>query len=151
MADPITFPSRTEALGLPLLFAGQAQKEFFLNQAFCLLDSLMTRAVVSSLATPPADPAEGTCYRILNGATGEWSGKDASIAIRIGGGWHFATPQAGMQVFDRAAGCWYHFDEDWMTALAPTAPSGGTVIDEQARAGFAQLVEALRNIGLLSS
>ncbi|KPP94117.1 DUF2793 domain-containing protein [Erythrobacter sp. HL-111] len=150
MVDPITFPSRTDGLGLPLLFAGQAQREIFLNQAFCLLDSLMTRAVTAALDAPPADPAEGACYRVLDEATGEWSGRDRSIAVRIGGGWHFVPPQAGMQVFDRAARCWYHFEGDWTRAVQPPAPEGGTVIDQEARDGLMQLIAALRNIGLLS-
>lgn len=59
MSEPIVFPSATPALGLPLLVAGQAQKEFFVNQALGLLDALHARAVIASRPAPPAAAAEG--------------------------------------------------------------------------------------------
>ena len=53
MSDPIAFPSTTPSIGLPLLIPGQAQKEFFVNQALCLLDALHMRAVTASQPAPP--------------------------------------------------------------------------------------------------
>ncbi|QIQ87693.1 DUF2793 domain-containing protein [Erythrobacter sp.] len=150
MTDPITYPYRTEAHGFPLLFAGQAQKEFTVNETICLIDALMTRTVKASLDAPPAEPAEGACYRVLEGATGEWSGKDRTIAARVGGGWHFVSPCEGMQVFDQAVGCWLHFEGDWNAAGEPIAPQGGAVVDLEARAAIAQLTDALRTLGLFS-
>jgi len=150
VTDPITYSSRTNALGLPLLFAGQAQKEFFLNHALNLLDALMTRVVVASLASPPAVAAEGQCYRILDDATDAWATHDRSLAIRTGGGWHFVPPVPGMQVFDVDRGACIHFDGDWLAATEPTVPSGGTVVDLEARAAIAQIVEALKALGVFT-
>ena len=128
--------------------AGQAQKEFFLNQTICLLDALMVRAVISSLDAPPPEAAEGECYRVLDGATGEWGSNDRSIAVKIGGGWHFVSPSLGMQVFDRESRCWFQFDGDWFAAVAPPSAEGGATVDQEARTAIAQLVEALRSVGI---
>lgn len=61
----------------------QAQKEFFVNQALCLLDALHDRAVTASRNTPPESPAEGSCYRITAPAGAAWSGRDDHIAVMI--------------------------------------------------------------------
>ena len=85
MANPIEFPSVTPYLSLPLLFLGQAQKEPFINQAMSVIDSLMMGVIEDSLATPPISPEDGTSFRILSGADGDWTGHDGELAIRIGG------------------------------------------------------------------
>ena len=65
MSEPFAFPSITPTIGLPLLTAGQAQKEFFVNQAFSLIDALHGRTVVASQSVPPATAPEGLtiCFR----------------------------------------------------------------------------------------
>ena len=83
---------------------------------------------------PPADAAEGACFLVWEGASGAWIGHDHSIAVRIGGGWHFVMPEPGMQVFDRSEPCWLTFTTDWFEASEPLAPDGGAVVDQQARA-----------------
>ncbi len=50
-------PAITPQLGLPLLFVGQAQKEFFVNQSLAVIDAVMARSVAGTLATPPRDGA----------------------------------------------------------------------------------------------
>ncbi len=150
MPDPITLPSYTPAIGLPLLIAGQAQKEFFVNQALCLLDALQAGAVSASLATPPAAPAEGTCYRIIAPATLAWAGKEGSLALNIGGDWHFVVPREGMQVFDQSAGQQLVFRSGWEHAVAPASPVGGSVVDTEARAAITALIQSLLTIGIVS-
>lgn len=150
MAVSISFPSTTRNLDLPLLFSGQAQKEFSLNQAFTIVDAMLQRGVVSSLNTPPSPAEEGDCYRVLSGATGEWLGHEDSLAIRIGGAWHFVTPKAGMTIFDQTSEQMLLFNAGWVTATGPANPTGGATVDTEARAAISELVEALRIMGLFA-
>ena len=151
MSDPITFPSSTPVIRLPLLIAGQAQKEFFVNQALCLLDALHPQAVTASLPAPPATVGDGECFRVLAPASGAWVGHEDEIAVLIGGGWHFVSPVEGMQLFDRAADHTLVFRSEWRYAAAPAAPTGGLVVDTAARAALAALIDALITLGILDS
>ncbi|WP_285712573.1 DUF2793 domain-containing protein [Erythrobacter oryzae] len=151
MSDPIAFPSSTPALGLPLLFAGQAQKEFFVNEALCVLDALHARAVIASQPSPPASPPEGACYRVTATATGAWAGQEGRLAVLVGGAWHFIAPAEGMVVFDRAAARMVIYRSQWEPAVVVAAASGGTVIDVQARATLTALIAALKTMGVLAA
>lgn len=151
MSDPITFPSSTPALGLPLLIAGQAQKEFYVNQALEVLDALYPHAVTASQSTPPATAPDGACYRVTSPASGEWSGRQDHIAVRIGGAWHFVAPLAGMLLFDRAVGLMLVFRSQWQVSSSPAVPTGGAVIDVQARTAIGAVIDALRTLGILGT
>lgn len=151
MSDPIAFPSSTSVLGLPLLIAGQAQKEFFVNQALSMLDALHAQAVTASQAAPPATPAEGSCYRVTANPTGAWSGHQDHIALRIGGEWRFIAPVEGLLLYDRTASRMMVFRSQWHPAPAPALPSGGTVVDTEARAAVTALVEGLRTLGVFGT
>ncbi len=41
MSDPVQFEGATPRFALPLLFAGQAQKEFFVNEALLRADMVL--------------------------------------------------------------------------------------------------------------
>jgi len=84
MSEPFTFTSSTPNIGLPLLIAGQAQKEFFLNQSLVIVDSLHRRSVIASQPAPPTNADEGDCFRITAPATQEWEGCEDHITIQIG-------------------------------------------------------------------
>lgn len=150
MTQPIVFTSATPNIGLPLLIAGQAQKEFFLNQALGILDALHRHAVVASQPVPPADPGEGDCFRVTAPAQQAWEGCEDHLAVRIGGGWHFITPRVGMRLFDIAADTTLFFHSGWQIAAVPTDPANGTVIDVEARAAVSQLIDALRESGIFA-
>ena len=150
MIEPITFPSATSHFSLPLLFTGQAQKEFFLNQSFAMIDALLQASVLASLAEPPATPVDGSCYRILVAASGDWAGHDDEIAIRLGGTWHYIAAQDGMMVFDRAGGAFLHYDSGWHAASEPVGPTGGAFVDAEARLAISGLIQALRNVGIFA-
>lgn len=150
MPDPTAFPASTPFLGLPLLVTGQAQKEFFVNQALSLLDALNPRAIVESRPAPPASVTAGDCFRVTAPATEAWSGHTDALAVSIGGDWHFVLPQEGMAIFDQAADRYLVFHaQQWVGAAAPLIPAGGLVQDSQARAAIAGLIEALRSMGIL--
>ncbi|MEE4201065.1 DUF2793 domain-containing protein [Erythrobacter sp.] len=149
MTTPISFPSTTPAFALPLLFAGQAQKEFFLNQAFSVVDAYLSGSLEASLAQPPVAPAEGALYRVLPEASGDWAGQDDALAAYIAGDWVFSRPQDGMRMFDRQLGASITFDGGWKAATPPPVPTGGTTIDTEARASIAAIVSVLREAGIL--
>lgn len=132
------------------MLSGQAQKEFYVNQALTVLDALAQQALVNSLPQPPSNASEGDCYRVTAPALGAWSEHADHIAIRIAGSWHFVAPAEGILMFDRAADRWLCFRSAWQNAPAITAPSGGAIIDVEARAALAQLVAGLRSLGLVA-
>ncbi len=149
MSDPISFASTSPRLGLPLLFAGQAQKEVFVNEALSLLDGLLHGAVESETATPPATPADGLAWLVGTSPTGSWAGKAGWIALRQAGQWLFAEPRDGMKLLDRTTGQEFRrAGGAWHMATVPTPATGGTVIDAEARAMLAALVAALRQAGV---
>lgn len=150
MANPIAFPSTTTHLTLPLLFVGQAQKEPFINHAFSAIDALLTGVIDDSLATPPSDASEGSRYRILDNAVGEWLGHDGEIAIQIGGAWEYIVPQEGMSIFDSAARKSLFFASEWLDANEPPAPTGGSVVDSEAREVLELLIDALKTAGVFA-
>lgn len=150
MSDPIAFPAATPALGLPLLIAAQAQKEFFVNDAFSMLDALHARSVTDSQPAPPLAATEGACYRVTAPALGAWSGHEDSLAVLIGGAWRFVTPFEGLMVFDRAADCMVIYRSQWQSAALVPQPAGGTVVDAEARAAVTALITALQVMGVLT-
>lgn len=151
MPDPVSFPTSTPVLGLPLLVSGQAQKEFFLNEALSLIDALHPRAVTASQPAPPATPSEGDCFRVTAPASGAWAGHADSLAVLVAGDWHFISPAQGMVIFDRARDHLLVFRSAWTLSVAPPLPSGGSVVDVEARAAIVALVGALKGIGILAT
>lgn len=151
MTDPITFPTATPRYSLPLLFAGQAQKEFYVNEAHALADALLHAACEGEATDPPVDPADGEAWLVASGATGEWAGEDGKLAARQAGNWLFVAPNDGMRLFDRATGQVLLFNGGWQRPAAPALPGGGSVIDTEARTAIAGLVTALVGAGVLPS
>ncbi|MEP3422769.1 MAG: DUF2793 domain-containing protein [Erythrobacter sp.] len=151
MATPVTFPSSTPRFSLPLLFAGQAQKEFFLNQSFSLVDALLQIAVEQTSTSPPNDSSDGLCYLVKAPAEDAWTGHEDEIAVRLGGGWQFVAPQQGMTIYDRQDGALSHFDTGWLKAVEPNLPTTGATIDTEARLMLSELVEALRTLGIFAN
>ena len=161
--------NETDRLRLPLLAAGQAQKEVTHNEALLALDGLVQASVVSrQTAAPPAAPAAGDGWIVAAAPTGAWSGQAGRIARWDGGGWAFRAPFAGLlawvadeQVFAVFRdGLW---DTRWptqalrigtrtvmgATPVAIADPVGGTGVDTEARAAIVQIIAALRSQGLI--
>jgi len=147
--DPIQFTSTTPRFALPLLFAGQAQKEFFVNEAHALLDALLHPAVEGENSVPPIAPVEGEAWLVATPAQGEWLGREGSLATYVGARWLFASPQSGMRLFRKDLGQLAIYNDSWMIASEPSVPSGGTTIDGEARAAISELITTLRTAGFL--
>lgn len=149
MTTPISFATTTGRFGLPLLFAAQAQKEVYVNEALSIVDSLLHCAIEGITPTPPATPANGTNWLVGQGGTGAWAGQDGQLACYQEGNWLFIAPRDGLWVLNRATGQQIHYFGGWQTPAVPAAPTGGTTIDTQARAAIASLIAALQTAGVL--
>lgn len=149
MTETIAFPSSTTHYDLPLLFSGQAQKEFFVNQSFAIIDGLSRHAVESAQNEPPAVATEGQCFRITEPAQGSWSDREDDLAIMIGGAWHFISAGEGMTIFNIAENRKEIFKSTWLTAVEQSPISGGTNIDAEARTAIAEIVSELKKFGIL--
>ncbi|MEO5598807.1 MAG: DUF2793 domain-containing protein [Novosphingobium sp.] len=150
MTTPITFDSVTPRFAMPLLFAGQAQKEVFVNEGVSITDALLHCVVEGVAEDPPSTPIDGTAWIVGNTPGGIWSGQAGNLACRQSGQWIFFTPTPGMRVFNRSSGQDYRrIGANWFAPTAPTTPSGGTTIDVEARAALANLLQCLRDAGTL--
>ncbi len=149
MTDIFSFASTTPRLGLPNLFTAQAQKEFTVNEAFALIDALLHAAVEGEADAPPSDPGEGECWLIGSAPSGDWTGQPGRIAFRQSGNWLFAAPVEGMTVYDRSTGLLVRFRDEWVRGASVAVPTGGEVIDFEARASLGELVANLNALGIL--
>lgn len=150
MSDLLSFAATSARHRLPLIFPGQAQKEFFVNEAHALMDALLHPVVLGSASSVPADVADGDCWIVGPESAGEWAGRTGMLACRQAGAWLFAAPGDGMRVFDRASGADLRYmDGIWTGAVPVRAAAGGDVIDREARQTIAELIAALTRTGVL--
>lgn len=123
------------------------------------------------LATPPAAPAVGSCYIVAAAATDAWAGKSQSVAAWTTGGWRFVAPTEGMLLYERTSGTWAAFRNGaWEIGMvrgaallidgqqvvgerasAIQSPSGGAIVDSEARAAIDAILSALNQHGLIGS
>lgn len=151
MADPISFTSAAPRYGIPFLFAGQTQKEFFVNEAHALIDLLLHPAIENELDVPPADREEGNCWLVGSNPAGEWATHAGDLAGWVSGNWIFIRPRDGMRLVDRSNQQAIFYSNGWQRAAVPAMASGGQVVDTEAREAIAELVQSLRSAGILSS
>ncbi len=152
MPQPLITTARTPRHGLPYLFAGQAQKEAFVNEALARLDALVQLTVIGERGDPPADPAPGDCYIVSADPAGAWLGEARAVATWAESQWLFAPAAAGMRAFDLESGCLAVFDPTtgWRRVTAPAAASGGAVQDSEVRAALAAVLDGLRVMGIFA-
>ena len=131
------------------MVAGQAQKEFYVNEAHALTDALLHSAVEGEATDPPIAPADGDCWIVAAPAMGAWAGQDGRMACFQAGGWLFVEPRDGLRVFNRASGHEWLFANGWQSCAAISDPAGGATVDAEARATISAMLDALRTAGLL--
>lgn len=162
----------TPRLSLPLIAAGQAQKEIAHNEAIALLEQLaLPVAETIGDGEPPVDVSAGRCWIVGGAPTGAWAGRAGTIACMTAGGWRFVNPQAGMTLWVEGEDCAGRFDGSvWRIGImsarsieidgrqvvsarqpAIAAPEGGASADTEARAAIAAILEVMRNHGLIEA
>ena len=149
MSDPISFDSSSARFELPFLFAGQSQKEGFVNEFAARTDALLHCAIEGEAAAPPATPVDGTSWLVGPAATGAWAGQSGKIAAQQSGNWLFITPQDGMRLLNRATGQEIRYNGNWKIATRPALPTGGAVIDAEARSAISALITSLTTAGMI--
>ncbi|HYD13213.1 MAG TPA: DUF2793 domain-containing protein [Allosphingosinicella sp.] len=155
---------------LPFILPGQVQKEAYHNEALTRVDAVLHASVTGDpTALVPAEPAVGECWIVSAGAGGAWAGQADNLACWTAGGWRFVSPVPGMIVWNTDSGypmrwsgsAWS--DGEWpVSALTiggqqvvgarletVPSPSGGTIIDAEARAAVDAVIVALRTHGLI--
>ena len=161
----------TARLALPLIDAGQAQKEVTHNEALAALDLLVQAGVVAAgVNDPPTSPAPGQAWVVGSAPTGTWAGHARAIAGWTAGGWRFATPREGTEAWSAAGGCAVRFRGGaWESGMLRGAslvidgtavvgarraaiadPAGGGSVDANARAAITAILGALRGHGLIA-
>lgn len=119
--------NRTIRHGLPLLAAGQAQKEVTHNEALLALDRRLQIAVASRrIKEPPNEPMAGDAYIVPPDAKGDWVDRSDRIASFDGSGWVFDQPGSGWLawVADERQFCF--FDGEWIGSAFLAAPARAT-------------------------
>ena len=149
MTDPITFNSASPRFALPFLFAGQAQKEFYLNEVAARADILLHPAIKGIANSPPLASQSGDCWLVGNEPAEGWDGKASHLAGYHAGQWLFVAPRTGMTLFNEASGQMMRFADGWQIAASVASPEGGSVIDSEARTAINGLIAALVATGLL--
>lgn len=151
---------RSARLALPMLVAGQGQKDVTHNEALAALDCLVSGVVESRVETaPPGERNLGSCWLVPIGGSAEWEDRQGTMACWTAGGWRFLELPEGFELWVR--------DElksvrkiaaEWVpTALsigpgAAVSPAiGGAVVDSEARRVLADLLQQLTGMGLLST
>ncbi|MDG5752206.1 DUF2793 domain-containing protein [Qipengyuania sp. XHP0211] len=104
---------------------------------------------MGAAATPPGSPAAGECWIVEAGAVDAWAGQDDAIAGWDGARWTFASPRDGLAVHDLSTGAKRHFSRVWTSVPTVASPTGGSVIDSEARAAVDSLLAAVRQAGLI--
>ncbi|MDQ3078400.1 MAG: DUF2793 domain-containing protein [Pseudomonadota bacterium] len=163
----------TSRLGLPLLIAGQVQKELFHNEALATIDLVVNGSVDEvPITAPPTTPSLGTLNRVASaGATGAFAGREGMLAGYSAGGWRFVAPAEGMRLTERTSGVELAFRNGaWTSGMiraseveigglkvlgsrepAIADAAGGATIDTEVRLAVTQILAALRTHGLIAS
>lgn len=133
-----------------MLFVGQTQKETTVNEALAMIDMISGGGVLGLRNDPPASPTVGQVWIVGTTPSGAFVGQSNCIAGWTDGGWRFVKPVPGMRAHDLENSAMRLFDGAWKLAEAPAAPAGGGVVDSEARATLALVIQALKAIGIFS-
>ncbi len=163
-------PDASTRFGIPFIIPGQAQKEAYHNEALNLIDAALHPSVEAGpMDNPPASPVEGQSWLVGETPQAAWSGKTDTLASWTSGGWRFLAPVPGMIVWSRSSDHWlYWTGSGWSDGELPASriviggaqvvgprlpdvptPSGGTVIDQEARTTIGTIIATLKSHGLI--
>lgn len=135
---------------IPLLATGQAHKELFHNEALTRIDFLL-HPVVQAVETDSAAivPLAGQSWLVGPGATADWLNQDDKIAGWTGNGWIFISPLPLMRIYVESIDNFAIYRGSWHFSEVVSGPSGGAVIDAEARTAIDSILTALAGQGVL--
>jgi len=115
----------TTNLLLPYILAAQAQKHVTHNEALRLLDGLVQLSVLDrNLTAPPGSPADGDCYIVASGGTGDWAGWDLNVSLFTDGTWLCLPLRTGWRAWVEDEGLLLVYDgADWIGTTPDTLQS----------------------------
>ncbi len=161
----------TPRLDLPLIVPGQAGKDIAHNEALTQLVFLVQPTVLAVGAiVPPSDRVPGQAWILGDDPTADWAGQAHSIAGWTEGGWRFARPIEGMTAWLIPDRLTVRFvDGAWTVGVVSAArltiagtpsigpvqpaisePTGGALIDVEARGALDAILAVLRFHGLIA-
>lgn len=137
---------------MPLLVAGQAQKEITHNEALVVIDALIAGSTLAAgLNAPATSPQPGQCWLVGESPSGAWSGQARALAIWTFGGWRFVQMPLGSVIRVGTSRVSFRRTESgWVAPPHLAAPSGGTVMDSECRIALNQVITALETAGITS-
>lgn len=136
---------------LPLLAAGQAQKEITHNEALMLIDMLIAGTVDGvGVNTPPDTRSIGQAWIVGPSPTADWVGHQHRLVAWMPGGWRSLALPPGAAVRDASGKLWLRGDSGWAGPATVAAPEGGGTVDTQARTAIAALCDGLRRYGMIT-
>ena len=112
---------------------------------------LLHPAIEGEADNPPAVPLEGECWLVGSVPAGDWAGHDGELACLQSGNWVFAAPRDGMNLLDKSTGQTKRYAGGWQAAATVADPTGGSVVDVEARTAITGLIAALLSAGILPS
>lgn len=148
---------QTPRLALPLIAAGQSQKDVTHNDALLALDRLVALAAQSATeAVPPANPADGAVWIVPTAGVAAWGQAAGTLMHRQGEAWIAEPPRDGQlavvndvgQLLVHAGG--WHAVRRVGALSALTLPAGGAMVDAEARAAVASIRTILQVHGFVT-
>jgi hypothetical protein len=159
----------TPRLGLPLIAAGQSQKDVTHNEAVLALDRMVALAAVSrTQLAPPVTASPGEIQIVPAGGAAAWGHPEGSLAQWQGAGWQSQMPRNGQLALVEDEGLMLLYRNGWQalfpvlglqidgrTVLAAppvaiSSPAGGTTVDVEARVVLNALLSALVDQGIIA-
>lgn len=87
------------------------------NPGFAKMDTLIHLSVIDIEDTPPGAPVDGDRYIVGGSPTGDFSGHEDEIAVRLaigGPAWVFYAPKTGWRLWNEATSTYFRFDGAWI-------------------------------------
>ncbi len=143
----------TPKFGLPLLYTAQANKEIIHNEALMLLDATILPVIVAEQADPPADLTSGDSgksWLVAANPTGVWENEEGRLAFWMGDSWRFVEAPERSRIFRSDLAVEFLKRSDgWFSPSTMADPSGGAVVDNEARQAITSILSFLRSTGAI--
>lgn len=71
-------------------------------------------AVEAQQNAPPGSPVNGLAWLVGTAGSGDWTGRNAQIAVRLAGAWSYVAPYEGARVYDKATNQLLTYQGSWL-------------------------------------